>query len=118
MDYHRLDYHRLDYLHLEHQVLNTADTIVVTSTTTKTEFQAITNKPIEVITNGYDKELTEKTIMDSKFSLSHIGSLLSKRNPEILWKVLSDLCLEINDFVGYFLQTFMTFQNLPQDPGS
>jgi hypothetical protein len=37
---------------LEHQVLNTADTIIVTSKTTKAEFQAITNKPIAVITNG------------------------------------------------------------------
>jgi hypothetical protein len=37
---------------LEHQVLNTADIQLLTSNTTKTEFQAITNKPITVITNG------------------------------------------------------------------
>jgi galactitol-specific phosphotransferase system IIB component len=40
---------------LEHKVLNTADTIIVTSKTTK-EFEAITDKPIAVITNGYDVE--------------------------------------------------------------
>ncbi len=41
---------------LEKEVLTTADTIIVTSKTTKTEFQAITSQPIEVITNGYDVE--------------------------------------------------------------
>jgi len=41
---------------LERQVLNSADTIIVTSNTTKIEFQAITSKPIAVITNGYDTE--------------------------------------------------------------
>jgi galactitol-specific phosphotransferase system IIB component len=40
---------------LEHKVLNTADTIIVTKTTKK-EFEAITDKPIAVITNGYDVE--------------------------------------------------------------
>jgi galactitol-specific phosphotransferase system IIB component len=40
---------------LEHKVLNTADTIIVTSKTKK-EFEAITDKPIAVITNGYDVE--------------------------------------------------------------
>jgi galactitol-specific phosphotransferase system IIB component len=70
---------------LEHQVLNTADTIIVTSKTTKAEFQAITNKPI-AITNGYDTEEVEKQTLDSKFTLAHIGSFLSERNPLILWE--------------------------------
>ena len=63
---------------LEHKVLNAADTIIVTSNTTKTEFQAITSKPIEVITNGYDTENVVKQPLDSKFSLAHIGSFLSE----------------------------------------
>ena len=42
---------------LESLVLNTADKIIVTSATTKKEFSALTQKPIEVITNGYDEEL-------------------------------------------------------------
>ncbi|MCB4808580.1 glycosyltransferase [Tamlana sp. 62-3] len=83
---------------LEHQVLNTADKIIVTSFTTKKEFKNITQKPIEVITNGYDDEKTETTVLDSKFTISHIGSLLSKRNPEILWQVLSDLKKENESF--------------------
>lgn len=83
---------------LEHQVLNTADTIIVTSKTTKSEFQAITTKPIAVITNGYDTEQVEKQTLDTKFSLAHIGSFLSERNPLILWESLVELLHEIPDF--------------------
>lgn len=83
---------------LEHKVLNTADTIIVTSKTTKTEFEAITSKPIEVITNGYDNENIEKQVLDSKFSLAHIGSFLSERNPSILWESLVELLSEVPDF--------------------
>lgn len=83
---------------LEHTVLNTADTIIVTSKTTKTEFQAITTKPISVITNGYDIENVEKQILDSKFTLAHIGSFLSDRNPKFLWECLVELLAEIPGF--------------------
>jgi glycosyltransferase involved in cell wall biosynthesis len=41
---------------LEKEVMNSCDTILVTSPTTKAEFKSITNRPIEVITNGYDVE--------------------------------------------------------------
>lgn len=83
---------------LEKQVLNNADQIIVTSFVTKKEFQNITNRPIKVITNGYDDEVAVDFNMDNKFTLSHIGSLLSKRNPEILWQVLKDLVNENADF--------------------
>ena len=83
---------------LEHKVLNTADTIIVTSKTTKTEFQAITNKPISVITNGYDIENVEKQTLDTKFTLAHIGSFLSDRNPLFLWEALVELLQEIPGF--------------------
>lgn len=87
---------------LEKQVLNSADQIIVTSYITKLEFQNSTDKPIEVITNGYDVGSSEKIDIDDKFSLSHIGSLLSKRNPKVLWKVLSDLVNEHKDFATDF----------------
>lgn len=87
---------------LEHQVLNTADTIIVTSKTTKTEFQAITNKPIEVITNGYDVENVPKQTLDEKFTMAHIGSFLSDRNPKILWESLEELIYENEVFKNHF----------------
>jgi glycosyltransferase involved in cell wall biosynthesis len=83
---------------LEKEVLTTADTILVTSKTTKTEFEAITSKPIEVITNGYDVEKVTKQPLDEKFTLAHIGSFLSERNPRILWKALKELIKENPDF--------------------
>lgn len=83
---------------LEAAVLKAADAIVVTSPTTKKEFEFITKVPIEVITNGYDISINEETILDRKFSISHIGSLLSERNPEILWKVLSRVSEQVPSF--------------------
>jgi glycosyltransferase involved in cell wall biosynthesis len=78
---------------LEHSVLNAADEIVVTSTTTKEEFVKLTPKPITVITNGYDDEPIKKEA-DQEFTLSHIGSLLTARNPKNLWKALAELVNE------------------------
>jgi len=87
---------------LERKVLNTADQIIVTSFNTEKEFKKITPKPIEVITNGYDYESAGKFETDKKFSLSHIGSLLSGRNPEILWRTLKELIDENQDFKTSF----------------
>ena len=87
---------------LEATVLNSADTIIVTSKTTKTEFQAITSRPIEVITNGYDIEKVNKKPLDDKFTLAHIGSFLSERNPRILWQALQELVTENENFKNDF----------------
>ncbi len=86
---------------LEHKVLNSADEIIVTSKTTKTEFEAITNRPITVITNGYDVETVEKQTLDTKFTLAHIGSFLSDRNPPFLWEVLVELLQEVPEFKSH-----------------
>ncbi|UII79749.1 glycosyltransferase family 4 protein [Flagellimonas sp. CMM7] len=75
---------------LERSVLNATDKIVVTSDTTKREFEQITNKPIQVITNGYD-EILDAVSLDSGFTISHIGSLLTGRNPIALWQALKEL---------------------------
>ncbi|WP_163399195.1 glycosyltransferase family 4 protein [Flavobacterium fluviatile] len=86
---------------LEHKVLNSADEIIVTSKTTKAEFQSITDKPISVITNGYDTENVEKQVLDTKFTLAHIGSFLSDRNPKFLWECLVELLNEAPDFKSH-----------------
>lgn len=87
---------------LEKKVLNSADNVLVTSPTTKAEFKAITSKPITVITNGYDTETVARQPMDEKFTLAHIGSFLSERNPQILWEVLSELIIENDQFKAKF----------------
>lgn len=87
---------------LESEVLNTADTIIVTSKTTKAEFQQLTSKPIEVITNGYDVEKVTRQPLDEKFTLAHIGSFLSDRNPKILWESIRELSNKNSEFAKHF----------------
>ncbi len=90
------------HLKLEHNVLNTANHIIVTSYNTKREFSAKTQQPISVITNGFDDENVKINALDEKFTISHIGSLLSERNPEILWIVLGELIKENKAFSNQF----------------
>ncbi|MEO9076168.1 MAG: glycosyl transferase family 1 [Gelidibacter sp.] len=88
---------------LEVKVLSTANHIIVTSENTKKEFTKKTKQPISVITNGYDNQQLPKATKDQNFSLAHIGSLLSERNPKVLWKVLGDLIAENEDFSQEFV---------------
>ncbi|OUR90717.1 glycosyl transferase family 1 [Flavobacteriales bacterium 34_180_T64] len=83
---------------LELEVLTNADQLIVTSQNTKKEFSIKTEQPISVITNGYDKNPLFDFKKDSKFTLSHIGSLLSDRNPKLLWESLRELIDEFPDF--------------------
>jgi hypothetical protein len=90
------------HLKLEKEVLQTANQIIVTSENTKREFQHKTLQPITVITNGFDTFNIPRVEKDAKFTLSHIGSLLSERSPNVLWKVLSELTLENESFKDSF----------------
>ena len=92
---------------LEYAVLNEADRILVTSATTKLEFEQITEQPISVITNGYDSDYENDADLDHNFTISHIGSLLTGRNPKNLWKVLSQIAAENAVFRGDLQLEFM-----------
>ncbi|MEZ4874910.1 MAG: glycosyltransferase family 4 protein [Flavobacteriaceae bacterium] len=83
---------------LEKEVLQWADAVVVTSPSTQRDFEKLTSRPVMLITNGYEEVVENTAILDTHFSLAHIGSLLSNRNPELLWSSLSELCLEIEGF--------------------
>jgi len=85
---------------LEKEVLTQADAIVVTSPGTKVEFSEITQTPITVITNGFENTSSAPRILDERFSLVHIGSLLTNRNPTLLWKVISELVQDHPDFAN------------------
>jgi glycosyltransferase involved in cell wall biosynthesis len=93
---------QLKHQDLELKVLNSADQLIVTSVNTKREFEFKTNQPITVITNGYDTTISEKPKKDSKFTIAHIGSLLSERNPKHLWEALSELINENEAFKADF----------------
>ncbi len=92
------DYSQKKHKALERKVLQDCDHVITTSPTTKTDFEKITDTPITCITNGFELEGDLKIAPDTAFSLSHIGSLLEKRNPLILWKVLGNLKKEDKDF--------------------
>ncbi len=79
---------------MEKKVLNEADDIIVTSPSTKTDFEHLTKQPVHLITNGYDNEHRKNVIPSEVFTMAHIGSLLTDRNPKILWKVLAELKTE------------------------
>lgn len=86
------------HLLLEKQVLQKADNVIVTSFSTQREFQQKTSQPITIITNGYDDFAPISVSVSEKFLISHIGSLLTDRNPKILWNVLGDLVAENEQF--------------------
>ena len=87
---------------LEASVLQNADQLIVTSQKTKTLFSELSITPILVLSNGFDFEFPTDSQLDSKFTLSHIGSLLEGRNPSVLWSVLSDLIEESEAFGAAF----------------
>ena len=89
---------------LEKEVANRCDKLLVTSNTTKVEFESMTTTPVYVITNGYDIPESDLpfSALDKNFTLSHIGSLLTGRNPENLWKVLAEIISENEAFRNVF----------------
>ena len=96
------DSSKAKHIDLEQMVLTTADEIIVTSNHTKNEFQTKTKQPITIITNGYDAHSVRLEGKDEKFTLSHIGSLLSERNPVVLWETLSELIQDDKAFSEAF----------------
>jgi glycosyltransferase involved in cell wall biosynthesis len=83
---------------LEKQVLDHSDEIIVTSQATKTEFETKTKTPITLITNGHDLEPNSSQQPEGKFIISHVGTMLSRRNPIALWKALRMMLNQDPDF--------------------
>ena len=92
----------IKHKNLEEKVLKGASGIITTSFTTKAEFEKLTDTPITVITNGYDNFSPYEVELDEKFTISHIGSLLSGRDPKNLWKALGELVKENVHFAEDF----------------
>lgn len=85
---------------LENLVLTSADAIVAVGETMKNDFGKITNKPIEVIYNGYDEEdyQLKDVPLDKKFTLGYTGMFFKDQNPPELWEALSELVNELQGF--------------------
>ncbi|MBI2967091.1 MAG: glycosyl transferase family 1 [Bacteroidetes bacterium] len=93
-------YARKKHYVLEQKVLSGADLCLTIGNTMKKDLIESGAVCAEVITNGFDEEdlLCKDVEMDRKFSIAHIGTLVKTRNPETLWKILSQLVKENKEF--------------------
>ena len=84
---------------LEKSVLKNADCVLTVSESLKKQF-SINASRVEVITNGFDKEIrsAEDTVLDEMFTISYIGLLPKQSNPKLFFKVLQELCSQNEDF--------------------
>lgn len=84
---------------MEKSVLDSASVIVAVSPLVQEEFQAMTDTPVELITNGFDSEDFEQIVEpDGYFNVTHTGLFASDGNPEIVWKALADKCSTDEEF--------------------
>ncbi len=87
---------RKKHFKMEEEVVRSADSVLMVSNHAQEKYKEFA-KEINVITNGFDTEVSledEEITIDTKFSITHIGSMNSERNPKILWEALSELCKE------------------------
>lgn len=91
---------RADVKHhrMEAEVLREADAVTVIGYTMGEEMKKLVNRNYDVITNGFDGEDSMdagSVILDKKFSIAHIGTMVRARNAPELWSALKDLLIEI-----------------------
>lgn len=92
---------------LEKQVVSSADSVLVVGNAMKENLLKYNSK-VEVITNGFDGEINNSSIvLDKKFTIVHIGLVNADRNPKILFKVLEELIDENENFAKDFELVFV-----------
>lgn len=90
---------------MEKKVLDAASAVVAVSPLVQQDFQAVTQTPVELITNGFDecdfpKGRCEDAVggPDKDFVITHTGLFAADGNPTVLWKVLADKCRADENF--------------------
>lgn len=90
---------------MEKKVLDEASAVVAVSPLVQQEFQAMTDTPVELVTNGFDEcdfegsECTEAYGGPEKdFTITHTGLFAADGNPTVLWDVLSEKCAKDEKF--------------------
>lgn len=90
---------------MEKKVLDEASAVVAVSPLVQQEFQAMTDTPVELITNGFDEcdfESSECTEAyggpEKNFTITHTGLFAADGNPTVLWDVLSEKCAKDEQF--------------------
>ncbi len=78
---------------LEKEVLDGATKVIAVSPLVQADFQAMTDTPVELVTNGFDEDdFKQEFDLDENFNVTHTGLFASDGNPDVLWKVLADKC--------------------------
>ncbi len=90
---------------MEKRVLDNAAAVVAVSPLVQQEFQAMTDTPVELITNGFDEIDFQKgekgaTSLEKsgKFTITHTGLFAADGNPTTLWEVLNEKCSQESAF--------------------
>lgn len=97
--YHISSFRFKKYLSIEQSILKSADVVTTTSEVWRNDFEALGAKKAVCITNGYDEsDFTFEVEPYSDFVISHFGLLNHLRNPISLWKSISELCEENENF--------------------
>ena len=99
---------RRRYSALEKKVLMDADKVVTVSEPIRKEFEQMIKSwngktPVFNVENGYDESDFEHKdgaaiTPDSQFTLVHTGLFAQEGNPQMLWKVLGELCSQLSHF--------------------
>ena len=84
---------------MEQKVLDDATTVVAVSPLVQQDFQAMTQTPVELITNGFDEcDFTADKCMEAyggpeqDFVITHTGLFAADGNPTVLWEALAEKC--------------------------
>lgn len=90
---------------MEKAVLDEASAVVAVSPLVQQEFQAMTDTPVELITNGFDecdfpseKDTEAYGGLDKDFTITHTGLFAADGNPTVLWDVLREKYQADDDF--------------------
>jgi len=94
---------------MERSVLREADRVVTVSWSWARDLERLGGRPVEVITNGYDRaDIPEPAVAgDDRWSLVHIGSMSATRDCPALWKALAGLCAKDAEFARRFVLRFV-----------
>ena len=85
------------HMKMEKKVLDDATRVVAVSPLVQQEFQAMTQTPVELITNGFDEcDFAPEACKeahggpDADFTMTHTGLFAADGNPTVLWDVLAE----------------------------
>ena len=87
------------HMKMERKVLDEATAVVAVSPLVQKDFQAMTQTPVELITNGYDEcdfpdgmDMDAAGGPDKDFVITHTGLFAADGNPTVLWDVIGEKC--------------------------